>query len=190
MAPTAYVESLPKATKVHWLERAIPVLMRRARRLTQVGLDEAEDHVQSTVLEALLEPTPGHLTEPEFLRRLTTALRHNISDAARRRRTIPWSELSHSGQINDRTAETRGPVAILVYRERGAELRAALAKLPPAQRQAVELCFLQGHARRRAGALLGRSEDAVQALLARARHRLALHLATADEIAASPAQAD
>lgn len=53
-----------------------------------------------------------------------------------------------------------------------AEVRGALAKLPPRQRSALLLCHYQGFTNREAAALLSVSVEALESLLSRARSKL------------------
>jgi RNA polymerase sigma-70 factor (ECF subfamily) len=96
---------------------------------------------------------------------------HNAAiDHVRTRRPVPCEEV-HPRDIEE---DASG-------RERFADLRLALAALPPEQRNVIMLRFLVGLSPREIAERLGRSEDAVHGLQHRGRRRLRVELARIQE---------
>lgn len=170
-----------------WITRALPTLLRCARRLClrpQAG--EPEDHVQTAVLDALRTwSRVPRQDERSFRRWLTAILRNNVRDHAVRRRPAALAPTA----IDATAGEAPAPPVLAATSEACARLRAAVAVLPADQRRAVELCLLDGMRQREVAAFLSRSEDAVQALLSRARRRLAADLDRAQGGQSSPRRA-
>jgi len=180
-APTEWADALDRLRPalVQWAETQTPVWVR-------AKLDPA-DLVQQTLLEAVraagrLAGKPG----PELLAYLRRMLTNNAIDAARKfdrtrddvspdaaaessRRLVDWLAAADTSP-SDRAART----------ERYDRLSAGLARLPDAQRIAVEWRYLHGAKVAEIARLLDRSESAVTALLHRAVIALRTDLGPAD----------
>ncbi len=115
---------------------------------------------------------------PEFEAWMRRMLLNNLYDAIRKahreKRNID-REVSLDAAINESTSRLQSqlsnqdstPSVKAMRREEVLRLAAALERLEPAQRDAVELHHLQGRSLAESAALLGRSEAAVAALLHR-----------------------
>lgn len=142
-------------------------------------LDPA-DLVQQTLLEGM---AAGHLAgrpDHEVLAYLRRALAHNLIDAARKFAPTKGeaAALDSSVRLADwLAADHTSPSGRAGRNERYARLAVALAELPDAQRQAVELRYLQGMKVGDIAAILDRTEGAVSLLLHRAVCKLRLVLA-------------
>ena len=145
-------------------------------------LDPA-DLVQQTLLESVrsrekLEGRPEH----EVLSYLRRALNNNLIDAARKhagaRAEVPPDVLAESsmGLADWLAAPDTSPSERAVRNERFERLASGLARLPDAQRIAVELRFLRGMKISRIAQTLERSEGAVALLLHRAVSALRVEL--------------
>ncbi|MEZ5963011.1 MAG: sigma-70 family RNA polymerase sigma factor [Planctomycetota bacterium] len=165
----------PTESRLTWIERALPDLRRVARSMGRpTPAADPEDHVQATVLEVLRAPTRVPRTDERgFHRWLIAVLRNNVRDDARRRliTTLPPDALDAVA-----TPAREAPPRLASAAEVRCDLERAVAALPPVQRRVVCSCLLAGACRREVAATLGRSEDAVQALLARAKRKLATSL--------------
>jgi RNA polymerase sigma-70 factor, ECF subfamily len=127
---------------------------------------EAEDvtqHIFAKLMTALGRYEPRVVPFSAWILRIA----HNAAiDHVRMRRPVPCEEV-RSPELHDDGSS----------RERFAELRLALAALPPEQRDVIMLRFLVGLSPREIAERLGRSEDAVHGLQHRGRRRLRLELA-------------
>jgi RNA polymerase sigma-70 factor (ECF subfamily) len=137
---------------------------------------EAEDvtqHIFAKLLTALDRYEPRVVPFSAWILRVA----HNAAiDHVRTRRPVPCEEVHPPDLEEDASG-----------RERFADLRLALAALPPEQRNVIMLRFLVGLSPREIAERLGRSEDAVHGLQHRGRRRLRVELARIqDEPAALP----
>jgi RNA polymerase sigma-70 factor (ECF subfamily) len=122
---------------------------------------DAEDitsEVFARLPRALTRYRPGATPFAGWLLRVA---RNAALDHLRAQRSVPRAEIYASTEASE-----------LPPRERLADLRAALAALPPDQRQVVLLRLVAGLSPREVADRLGRSVDAVHALQHRARRRL------------------
>jgi len=135
--------------------------------------------VQDTLMEAIVKQGQfqgdGPLALEGWMRRM---LLNNLYDAIRkihRERRDVDREVPLEGAINESTCRLQSqlsnhepsPSMKAMRREVLLGLAAALERLEPAQRDAVELRHLQGRSLAEAAAFMGRSESAVAALLHR-----------------------
>jgi len=160
------------------LERHRPALLRWAETQTPAwvrGKLDAGDLVQQTLLEALrdlgrLRDLPDH----QALAYLRRTLSNNLIDAARKfatsRDDVPAEAAGESSRrlADWLAAPDTSPSERAARNERFEALAAGLARLPDAQRLAVELRYLSGARVAEIAALLDRTEGAVTALLHRA----------------------
>jgi len=102
--------------------------------------------------------------------------------ALRRRRILKWLRLDP--QEHDRPADQEPVDRALERRELQAAVRAAIAELPPRQREALVLRRYQELSQREIAAALGTTEEGVESLLGRAMSRLRRTLAAAARAAA------
>jgi len=129
--------------------------------------DEADDVTQQVLVRV-------HLRLSRFRGQsaFSTWAYHITRNAARdafrrrRRRERALARLSAMGPADDAGPD---PTAAFERREAAATARAALAGLPPRQREVFDLVDLQGHAPHEAAAVLGLSDGTVRAHLFRAR---------------------
>lgn len=76
------------------------------------------------------------------------------------------------GETPDRPDASPRADALLDLKDSAAQVRAAVAALPPRQRAALELCAFRDHTNIEAADMLGISVEALESLLARARRTL------------------
>jgi len=135
------------------------------------------------VQETLLDAHKGRAqfkgtTDAELMAWLRTALAHNLADAAKarkkakrdvaRERSLEKELGQSSARLGDWLAAPQTSPSRRVSREEEAlRLAGALALLPEAQREAVELHHLKGLSLKELAARLGRSEGAAASLLNR-----------------------
>jgi RNA polymerase sigma-70 factor (ECF subfamily) len=169
------------------LERFRDYLRLLARLRIEPGLRakvDASDIVQDTMVEAHRDwDTFRGTVDAELMAWLRRILTHNLADAfkaAGRDKRDAGREQSLEAQIEDSSvrlidwlaAHQSTPSRKLSREEEALRLASALARLPDAQREAVELHHLQGLPLKELAARLGRSEPAVAGLLHRGLDRL------------------
>lgn len=139
------------------------------------GKLDALDLVQQTLLEALRDAARlGALPDHQALAFLRRALTNNLIDAARKHARgcgdVPAEAAGASSlQLADwLAAPDTSPSERAARNERYERLAAGLARLPDAQRLAVEMRYLRGAKVADIAARLGKTEGAVAALLHRA----------------------
>jgi RNA polymerase sigma-70 factor (ECF subfamily) len=140
--------------------------------------------VQQTLFEAHreMEKLSGQ-SEAQRMAWIRRVLANNLTDAIRRvqmpgqtalREQSLEAALDSSSSHLERwlAAEQTSPSQRAVKREQLLQLAAALAQLPEGQRQAVELHHLRGYRVAEVARLMGRTEEAVGALLVRGLKKL------------------
>jgi RNA polymerase sigma-70 factor (ECF subfamily) len=140
--------------------------------------------VQQTLLEAARAGPESETQEPEqFAAWLRRILANNLTDEIRKLKTgkRDWRrERSLAGAIEDSSKQIQAwlidaqssPSAGAQRHERALELTAALAKLPGAQREALEMRYFQELSLAQIARKLDRSQAAVAGLLKRALRQL------------------
>lgn len=132
---------------------------------------EAEDVAQEAMLR-LWQTAPrwraGEARVSTWLYRVTANL---CTDRLRRRRTVALDEAAEPPD------PAPGAVAALMAADRAAALEAALALLPPRQREAVVLRHLEGLGNPEIAEVMDIGVEAVESLIARGRRALAARLA-------------
>jgi RNA polymerase sigma-70 factor (ECF subfamily) len=140
---------------------------------------DPSDVVQQTLLEAHQKRAQFRgRSEAEWLAWLRQGLAHNLADAVRafgqakrdvaRERAMEAVLHASSARLEAwLAAEQSSPSQHAVRHERAVRLAAALATLPEAQREALELHYCQGRPLAEIAAHLGRSTAAVAGLLKR-----------------------
>jgi RNA polymerase sigma-70 factor (ECF subfamily) len=140
--------------------------------------------VQQTLLEAARAGPESETQEPEqFAAWLRRILANNLTDEIRKLKTgkRDWRrERSLAGAIEDSSKQIQAwlidaqssPSAGAQRHERALELTAALAKLPGAQREALEMRYFQELSLAQIARQLDRSQAAVAGLLKRALRHL------------------
>jgi RNA polymerase sigma-70 factor (ECF subfamily) len=149
---------------------------------------DASDVVQQTLLEAYQKRDQfrGH-REGEWLAWLRQILAHNLADALRafgqakrnvaRECSLEEALVQSSVRLESwLAAEQSSPSQHAQRQERAVRLADALAALPEAQRQALELRYWQGWSLAEIGQHLGRSHEAVAGLLKRGLQQLRTQL--------------
>jgi RNA polymerase sigma-70 factor (ECF subfamily) len=152
------------------------------------GKLDASDVVQQTLLEAYQKRDQfrGH-SDGEWLAWLRQILAHNLADAVRafgqakrnvaRERSLEDALVQSSVRLESwLAAEQSSPSQHAQRHERAIHLADALATLPEAQRQALELRYWQGWSLAQIAEHLGRSHEAVAGLLKRGLQQLRTQL--------------
>lgn len=138
-------------------------------------LAEAEDVCQDVFVQAWKKAPrwqPGRSRDDaRFGTWLHGVTLNACRDRLRRRR--PQSDAA----LDDIGDDTPGPAQRLASEDTARAVRAAIARLPDRQREALVLCHYQELPQAEAAALLGVSVEAVESLLARARRSLRQSLA-------------
>lgn len=138
-------------------------------------LAEAEDVCQDVFVQAWKKAPrwqPGRSRgDARFGTWLHGVTLNACRDRLRRRR--PQSDAA----LDDIGDDTPGPAQRLASEDTARAVRAAIARLPDRQREALVLCHYQELPQAEAAALLGVSVEAVESLLARARRSLRQSLA-------------
>ena len=152
------------------LDRRLPRILALARRILNDS-GEAEDVAQETFLRAWKQARgwkPGAAKFDTWLHRVALNLCY---DRLRRRREIATD--TPPEQIDSGPA----PDAGLISADLSKRVEAALAALPPRQREAIVLCHHQGLGNIEASELMGISVEALESLLSRGRRALKASLA-------------
>lgn len=152
------------------LDRRLPRILALARRLLN-DAGEAEDVAQETFLRAWKQARdwkPGGARFDTWLHRVALNLCY---DRLRRRRELVTE--APPEQIDPGPA----PDAGLMGAELSRRIEAALAALPPRQREAIVLCHHQGLGNIEAAGLMEISVEALESLLSRGRRALKAMLA-------------
>ncbi|MGX1691722.1 RNA polymerase sigma factor [Brevundimonas naejangsanensis] len=150
--------------------RKLPRMLSLAQRMLGDAA-EAEDVAQEAMLRAWKQAprwTPGQARFDTWLHRVALNLCY---DRLRRRREIATDVIPD--HIDDGPAPDRG----LLASETGAQVQAALSRLPPRQREAIVLCHYQELGNIEAAALMEISVEALESLLSRGRRALRAALA-------------
>jgi len=150
--------------------RKLPRMLSLAQRMLGDAA-EAEDVAQEAMLRAWKQAprwTPGQARFDTWLHRVALNLCY---DRLRRRREIATDVIPD--HVDDGPAPDRG----LLAAETGAQVQAALSRLPPRQREAIVLCHYQELGNIEAAALMEISVEALESLLSRGRRALRAALA-------------
>ncbi|MEN5146235.1 RNA polymerase sigma factor [Brevundimonas diminuta] len=150
--------------------RKLPRMLTLAQRMLGDAA-EAEDVAQEAMLRAWRQAprwTPGQARFDTWLHRVGLNLCY---DRLRRRREIATDVFPE--RIDDGPAPDRG----LLAAETGAQVQAALSRLPERQREAIVLCHYQELGNIEAAALMEISVEALESLLSRGRRALRIALA-------------
>lgn len=150
--------------------RKLPRMLSLAQRMLDDAA-EAEDVAQEAMLRAWKQAprwTPGQARFDTWLHRVALNLCY---DRLRRRREIATDDMPD--HVDDGPAPDRG----LLAAETGAQVQAALSRLPPRQREAIVLCHYQELGNIEAAALMEISVEALESLLSRGRRALRTALA-------------
>jgi len=135
---------------------------------------EAEDIAQKAFLK-LLEATPRYCPTAGFRTYLYRIAIRLCIDYARKKRPILSEEIAEQA---DRSIN---PAANLIVKERAAEIRRAMDRLPPRQRMAVILKYYEGLSYADIARAMGITVKAVERLLDRARRALRFRLSQKNE---------
>ena len=134
----------------------------------RTGRDDDAADLAATTFERALVGLRGYRSEPSGFRAWLLRIARNAAiDASRRNRPSVLIETAEVSELSE-----PGPEGRVLAAERSRELRALVAGLPDAQRDAVVLRYAGGLAAREIGSVIGKSEAATQKLLTRALARL------------------
>jgi len=135
----------------------------------------ADDIAQETCLEAARKIETFEPRGPEsFYRWLAGIARFKISEAARAQRAM--KRAAPTPLDAEPAGDGTSPSGRAIRAENAARLRAALGAIPDDQAEAVRLRWLEGRSVAEAAGLLGKSEPAVKALVARGLASLAARI--------------
>ncbi len=150
-----------------------PALRACARTLGDRGL--ARDLVQDAALVAWLQLE--RLRDPARFGAWLAGIARTLALRALRERGISREQLTHDGVLPEPVADTRDqPIERLLAAERAAELRRAIATLPPGQREALVLFHLADLPQESIARRLGTRSGAVRTRLHKARATLRTRL--------------
>jgi RNA polymerase sigma-70 factor (ECF subfamily) len=138
------------------------------------GVEDAEDLAQETFVRVHAQ-APRYRSEGRFRSWLFRIAGNLARSSLRRRRVLRW--FSFDPAQHDRQDPAATPEADLEAAERRQAVRAAIARLPFRQRQAVVLRRYQELSYREIAEILGATEAAVESLLQRAAATLRADLA-------------
>ena len=154
------------------VERHYPLLLRMCARVA----GDAEDAAQEAVLRAML--SLDRLASPAKFGSWLVGIGLNVAREQPRRPPVGGGQIS---------AAVPSPVAAAEAREVAERVRAAIASLPPGQRDAVTLFYLAGLTHAETAAYLGTAVSAVKTRLHKARASLRPHLIDLQEHPMIPA---
>ncbi len=163
--------------------RKLPRLLALAARMLGDRM-EAEDVAQEAFMRVWKQAPHWREGEARFDTWLHRVAMNLCYDRLRRRRETPDDTLEEA-PFDDAGAAPSGPEVALEARQHGARVRAALAALPPRQREALVLTYFQELSNAEAAGLMGLSVEALESLLVRARRGMRAQLAEAEAIPAS-----
>lgn len=147
--------------------RKLPALLALAQRMLG-DRAEAEDVAQETLVRVWRNAPfwrPGEARFDSWLYRVALNL---CLDRLRARHERPADD----ARLPENADPTPAPIELLAGRQRSAQIKAALAKLSPRQRQALVLQYFQGLPLADVAGLMDLSEEALESLLIRARRKL------------------
>ena len=142
---------LPRSDEALWAagqsgeEGAFEQLYRRYETLSLrvaarvCGPDAAEDAVQAAFLSLWRSRSSFHPSRGSLRSWILTAVRHRAIDAVRERSRRPVVPIDTEHQPEP--SNGRPPEIEVAARETGVAVREAVAELPPAQRQVIELAY-------------------------------------------------
>lgn len=123
---------------------------------------EAEDIAQDAFLK-ILEAAPRYRPTATFRTYFYRILTHLCIDRTRKKQPTRIEDVPEAAD------PSAAPTDVLIERERGAEVHAALATLPPNQKVAMILRHYEGLSYAEIAQILGVSPKAVEGLISRAR---------------------
>jgi RNA polymerase sigma-70 factor (ECF subfamily) len=167
-------------------EHAAAVLTLARRICGDAGDDVAQDAF-TRALRALRAMPADELAEIELRPWLLTITRNTAYNQHRTRRRRPHVVGEPTTEVVSRTEP---PEAAAERHETGDDLRAALDRLPPAQRDAVVLRHVLDLSSKEAAAVLGWNENTLKSHLARGLHRLRQELGADVAAAAAPTRSN
>ncbi|HPF34335.1 MAG TPA: sigma-70 family RNA polymerase sigma factor [Candidatus Krumholzibacteria bacterium] len=149
-------------------------------RMTGDG-DEARDLAQDVFIKVHAH-AGNYRPEGKFKSWLFRIAGNRARSWARRRKIVDW--VRFDGFQHDRATNARLPDAALQSEQTGALVRAAVASLPPRQREALVLRRYHEMSQREIADAMDVSEGAVESLLVRAMQTLRQSLARNSEVEA------
>lgn len=147
--------------------RKLPALLALAQRMLG-DRAEAEDVAQEALVRVWQNAPfwrPGRARFESWLYRVALNL---CLDRLRARH----EQSAHEVHLPEKADSAPAPIEWLADRQRSAQIKAALEKLSPRQRQALVLQYFQGLPLADVASLMDLSEEALESLLIRARRKL------------------
>jgi len=162
--------------------RKLPRVLALAARMLGDRM-EAQDVAQETFVRVWKQAPHWREGEARFDTWLHRVAMNLCYDRLRTRRDTVDEEAAD--RLPDETVPAAGePEAALEARQHGERVRAALAALPPRQREALVLTYYQELSNAQAASLMGLSVDALESLLVRARRGVRARLAQGEPVPA------
>lgn len=160
--------------------RKLPRVLALAARMLGDRM-EAQDVAQETFVRVWKQAPHWREGEARFDTWLHRVAMNLCYDRLRTRRDVVDEEAAD--RLIDETVPPAGePEAALEARQHGERVRAALAALPPRQREALVLTYYQELSNAQAASLMGLSVDALESLLVRARRGVRAQLAQGERV--------
>ncbi|MGG1946383.1 RNA polymerase sigma factor [Trinickia sp. NRRL B-1857] len=163
--------------------RKLPRVLALAARMLGDRM-EAQDVAQETFVRVWKQAPHWREGEARFDTWLHRVAMNLCYDRLRTRRDTVDEEAAD--RLTEEAVPSAGePEAALEARQHGERVRAALAALPPRQREALVLTYYQELSNAQAASLMGLSVDALESLLVRARRGVRAQLAPREPETAS-----
>lgn len=137
------------------------------------SVEEAEDLVQDTFVQ-VFSKAASYQAQGLFKSWLFRIAGNQARSRLRRRKILGWVRFDTTE--HDTPAADIGPLATLESKEAGQAVRAAVAKLPPRQRQALVLHRFQGLKYKEVATAMETTVPSVESLIQRAMASLKTHL--------------
>lgn len=162
-----------RAAQAALVNRHMPVVWRVAYRMLK-DREEAEDVTQETFLRAW-KMLPDWEGRAKFSTWACTVAINLCRDRMKKKAPVLMDELP------DREDFALRPDQALSQKEAGARISAAIDTLPERQKEALTLSAFEGLGNIEAAEAMGISVEALESLLSRARRKLRVELAAAEE---------
>ncbi len=143
------------------------------------SVEEAEDLVQDTFVQ-VFNKAASYQRQGLFRSWLFRIAGNQARSRLRRRKILGWVRFDNT--THETAAADEGPLVALERRETGLAVRAAVAKLPARQKQALVLHRFQGLKYKEIAAVMDTTVPSVESLIQRAMGTLKSHLSGKGEL--------